>query len=472
MLNTMPCKAGMWALLLLGAEALVVPARRAVPATVHRSAATEAAPAVRIVPEDEAWRTVNDGAGAVPVSDPGLTAAAAACDAATVGAFLEAGHFMDEATTDAAFWAVVRAVDAAEAADAALPLEVPRMLHHIFDADVRLLLGRSQERLNVTCARPELSGADAASSSMGYLMDDTSHQDLPLSPGRKCEDGKCCDACSRNIYRTFASPAECSLETFPELASFTFNELETVPAATILQFARLLERVRRTMAHEYGLPLSTILPLQAYSRKYVAGTTQQGGGGGEGDFVILHTDEATHSSYHYSSVIYLNTQGEEFEGGDFVFNDALRGGPEAVAAAAAAARPTEEEREKMTLEEEMARGRRSRREITPFYPSKGAAVIFTSGWENMHEVDTLTSGTRYAVPSFFTTCPVPDAAFAHLHAGIPTTDEAVADDWLHLLLAHRSEDSTQAAAAARATSSSCTRTRPRTRRTTTRRSST
>ena len=46
-----------------------------------------------------------------------------------------------------------------------------------------------------------------------------------------------------------------------------------------------------------------MLPLQAYARKYVAGTTQQGGGGGEGDFVILHTDEATHSGYHYSCVL-------------------------------------------------------------------------------------------------------------------------------------------------------------------------
>jgi len=66
-----------------------------------------------------------------------------------------------------------------------------------------------------------------------------------------------------------------------------------------------------------------VLPLQAYARKYVAGTTQQGGGGGEGDFVTLHTDEATHAGYHYSSVLYLSTQGEDFEGGDFVFNDPL-----------------------------------------------------------------------------------------------------------------------------------------------------
>ena len=39
--------------------------------------------------------------------------------------------------------------------------------------------------------------------------------------------------------------------------------------------------------------------------------------------MILHTDEATHAGYHYSSVLYLNTQGEDFEGGNFIWNDPL-----------------------------------------------------------------------------------------------------------------------------------------------------
>ena len=74
--------------------------------------------------------------------------------------------------------------------------------------------------------------------------------------------------------------------------------------------------MRRTIAHEYGLPLFTVLPVQAYSRKYVAGATQTGGGGSEGDSVTLHCDEETHTNYHYSCVVYLNTQGDDFEGGN------------------------------------------------------------------------------------------------------------------------------------------------------------
>jgi hypothetical protein len=90
----------------------------------------------------------------------------------------------------------------------------------------------------------------------------------------------------------------------------------------------------------------------------------------------------------------------------------------------------------MSIEEQI---RRTGRKLTPFHPTRGAAVIFSSGWENMHEVEKITYGTRYAVPAFFTTCPVPEAAYDQMHVGKPKTYEDIADDWLHLLLAHRPE---------------------------------
>ena len=43
------------------------------------------------------------------------------------------------------------------------------------------------------------------------------------------------------------------------------------------------------------------------------------------------------------------------------------------------------------------------------------------------------------MPCFFTTCPVPDAAYDQMVVGKPKTNEDIADDWLHLLLAHREE---------------------------------
>jgi len=399
---------------------------------------TAALPEVTIVPvsvavaeEEGSTRIVDERPKKMDVEDDfQLRIAVSNMDATSVSSLLDAGYEMDEETTDAAFWAVVNDVDRAEQADQPLSADVPRMLHHIFDADQLHLQNREKITLNMTCKQPDDSqGIEGASRRMNYIFDDSSHKDLPLMDGRCCEGGTCCDTCSRNIFPTFATDAESSLQTFSELTSLSFNELETVSSSTILQFVRLVERVRRTVSHEYGVPLSTILPLQAYSRKYVAGATQQGGGGGEGDTVTLHTDEATHAGYHYSCVIYLSTQGVDFEGGDFVFNDPADEGYEV----------TQEEKEslrRMPIEEQM---RRSGRKLTPFHPSRGAAVIFSSGWENMHEVEQITKGVRYAVPCFFTTCPVPEQAYIQMAQGKPQTDEEIADDWLHLLLAHRKE---------------------------------
>lgn len=388
-------------------------------------------------------------------------------DVDAVSEMVNAGLHMDAETTDVAFWKVVNAVDQAEADDLPLSGNVTQLLHHVFDADMYHLLQREKITTNVTCMQPaeETEGVEGSARRMNYVFDDGDHKNLPLSEGRRCEDGNCCDKCSRNIFPTFALENESNLNTFPELCSLTFNELEKVTSKTILQFVRLIERVRRTMAHEYGLPLSTLLPLQAYSRKYVAGTTQKGGGGGEGDFVTLHTDEATHAGYHYSCVLYLSTQGEDFEGGNFVFNDpeekteeeknnvdlkeyseeiddalleALKKGelPDDPDDLLFEGVNADDEEESMSLEEGI---RRAGRKLTPFHPTRGSAVIFSSGWENMHEVEKITGGVRYAVPAFFTTCPVPDIAYEQMKVGKPKTDEDIADDWLHLLLAHRAE---------------------------------
>lgn len=217
-----------------------------------------------------------------------LSTAAMRLDSQTVTTLLKSnpGIHMDEDTTSAAFRAVVNAVDRAEARDEAIPPAVPQMLHHIFDADLQHLLTREKITKNVTCMMPQTEGL--TTHGLNYVFDDGEHKNLPLEEGRRCEDGNCCDKCSRNIFPTFALDDEINFDTFPGLNTLTFNDVEKVSTATIIQFMRLIERVRRTMAHEYGLDLKTLLPLQAYSRKYVAGTTQKGGGGGEGDFVTLH----------------------------------------------------------------------------------------------------------------------------------------------------------------------------------------
>ncbi len=501
--------------------------------------------------DDAARLLLARGAATDATSNSGLRPLAIAArrgNTAMVDALVEAGAAFDEAAADAAFWAAVALVEATPD-DEALTAEAPRLLHRVFDADFALLQRRERVTTNVTCMQPALEGGvEGLKAGIGYIFDDDDHANLPLKEGRRCTDGQCCDACSRVLFPAMALPTEYDLERFPELEKFNFNDCTKMDTATTLNFVRLVERIRRSIAHEYGLPLSTILPLQAYSRKYVAGTSQKGGGGGEGDHVILHTDEATHATYHYSSVLYFSTQGEDFEGGTFLWNDPVEGwqpfdedgapegfvsekeeapellipdmpflepnakpfayceavapgGPaeaagmrvgdrllafgsvqqgdtsnaDALAAVAseaaeswAAGEPVDIAVKRddgsatmLTLlavegklgcaivaEPEsdadgggaaaaagaaMEAGKNVGRKLTPLHPTKGAAVIFSSGWENMHQVDKLTSGTRFAVPCFFTTEPVPEMSIDAL-GGIPATDDDIADDLQNLLV--------------------------------------
>lgn len=95
-----------------------------------------------------------------PNAQAKLGVAIAKMDATAVSAALASGASMTEEQTDSAFWTVIRAVDRAEADDKALPADVPKMLHHIFDADMQHLAGREKETLNVTCMMPEVLGAN------------------------------------------------------------------------------------------------------------------------------------------------------------------------------------------------------------------------------------------------------------------------------------------------------------------------
>ena len=119
-----------------------------------------------------------------------LGLAALRMDAQTVTSLLESnpGLQMDEETTNSAFWAVVNAVDKAEARDEPLPATVPQMLHHIFDADLQHLLTREKITKNVTCMMPQTEGL--TTHGLNYVFDDGEHKNLPLEEGRRCEGGE------------------------------------------------------------------------------------------------------------------------------------------------------------------------------------------------------------------------------------------------------------------------------------------
>lgn len=155
-----------------------------------------------------------------------------------------------------------------------------------------------------------------------------------------------------------------------------------------------VERARRAIAYEYGLQLSMISPVQTFVSCFIGEQNKQGG---------LHADESSFSCFHYSCVMYLSTQHEDFEGGTFAFND-----------------PSADEGDNRVL--------------TALSPTSGSAVIFSSGWENMHEVEPLISGTRFAVPVFFCTL------LERPEAEVAGDDAAIAQELWRTLMDPQSAD--------------------------------
>ena len=177
--------------------------------------------------------------------------------------------------------------------------DVPRLLRQAFDQDFEQLMLGEKVVTNVTCMQPADEGCGSELFSDELLK-------LALKPGRVCEGGACGEACSRVAFPRFASRDEC--EAFRELlqSSITppLHHFELAKCAfrslrTTLVFVRLVERMRRAIAHEYGLPLATVVPAQAFVA-CLAGAQEKKQGG-------LHADESSFPEFHYSCVLYLST---------------------------------------------------------------------------------------------------------------------------------------------------------------------
>ena len=226
-------------------------------------------------------------------------------DAAMVSALVAAGAVMDEETVHDAFWTAVQLVEE-KPEDVPLSDAVPGLLRHVFDADIRLLLSRESVTTNVTCLQPaEDAPKTRADDDPGYGVIDDELVAVPLREGRVCDGGTCCDACSRVHYSQFATVAESDaflselqFAITPPLHQFSLQKCAFRDQRTTLIFIRLVERMRRAIAHEYGLALSSITPLQTFVSCFIGAQDKQGG---------LHSDESTFKEFHYSCVLCTET---------------------------------------------------------------------------------------------------------------------------------------------------------------------
>lgn len=80
----------------------------------------------------------------------------------------------------------------------------------------------------------------------------------------------------------------------------------------------------------------------------------------------------TYESFHYTSLLYLSDYSKDFKGGRLIFLDGT----------------LEKPTKNVTVE-----------------PRKGRVAMFTSGAENPHFVERVTSGVRYAITVSFTCDP-------------------------------------------------------------------
>lgn len=316
---------------------------------------------------------------------------------------------------------------------------LPSLLRRVFEADYARL--RSGPRLvtNLTCMRPA-DGID------GTRKFDEELLALPLCVGRACVGGVCSDACSRVCWPEFATADEIAafracldwlmvpMEEHPHHNLYLKSCCAAADARTTLTFVRMVERLRRALAHEYGLRLSTLLPRQTFVSRLPAHSI-------DASRQSLHVDESSFDTFHYSAVLYLSAAGVDFAGGDFAFVDPPDPGDRAsgsleqgtaptgaavvgdgVAPSSAAAADGDAD---ALIARAVARGL----VLSRIAPHAGLAIGFSSGWENRHLVTPPTAGCRYAMPAFFVTRPDGDehsiaggaAAVAHDDAEIADT---------------------------------------------------
>ncbi|XP_014671387.1 PREDICTED: 2-oxoglutarate and iron-dependent oxygenase domain-containing protein 3-like isoform X2 [Priapulus caudatus] len=128
-----------------------------------------------------------------------------------------------------------------------------------------------------------------------------------------------------------------------------------------LLYTQIKNRIRQAIATEFG-----ILQENLYLTKptFFSRMTNATAKTIHDEYWHVHVDKETYGSFFYTSLLYLTNHNIDYTGGRFIFNDADAN---------------------RTVE-----------------PRTGRVSFFTSGSENPHFVEKVTSGTRYAVTVSFT----------------------------------------------------------------------
>ncbi|KAH0945203.1 hypothetical protein HN011_010258 [Eciton burchellii] len=121
-------------------------------------------------------------------------------------------------------------------------------------------------------------------------------------------------------------------------------------------------KIKHAVAHNFGIDINKI-----YLTKptFFSRMTNKLSKNIHDEYWHPHIDKETYESFHYTTLLYLNDYDKDFQGGRFIFID------------------------KNNIN-------------TTVEPRKGRVSIFTSGSENLHLVEKVKSGIRYALTVSFT----------------------------------------------------------------------
>ncbi|XP_074648552.1 2-oxoglutarate and iron-dependent oxygenase domain-containing protein 3-like [Tubulanus polymorphus] len=126
-------------------------------------------------------------------------------------------------------------------------------------------------------------------------------------------------------------------------------------------YKRIRSKIQFNIAEAFGIPHNK---LYLTKPTFFSRMTTKSAKTIHDEYWHVHSDKETYGTFHYTSLLYLTDYDKDFTGGRFIFVDKSKN---------------------ITIE-----------------PKKGRISFFTSGSENLHHVEKLESGTRYAITVAFT----------------------------------------------------------------------
>lgn len=129
-------------------------------------------------------------------------------------------------------------------------------------------------------------------------------------------------------------------------------------------YRNVKSKIQQIISYNFGIPVNK---LHLTHPTFFSEMTTKSAKTTHDEYWHVHVDKETYPSFHYTSLLYLTDYGIDFTGGRFVFVDEGRN---------------------VTIE-----------------PRIGRVSAFTSGAENPHYVERVSSGTRYALTVSFTCDP-------------------------------------------------------------------